>query len=125
MTDYVSRQYLLDEYDRQHQGPPGGARKIIAEAPAAAVIDRREAIEAACKGFCHPGVRCPDEPCREQTKYLRELPPADVNHMVYGKWFDVGSLSCRCDQCGRKNDKETPFYPNCGAKMDMARSDHG
>lgn len=33
--DCVSRQYLLDEYDRQHQGPPGGARKIIEEAPAA------------------------------------------------------------------------------------------
>ena len=33
MADYVSRQYLLAEYDRQHQGPPGGARKIIKEAP--------------------------------------------------------------------------------------------
>jgi len=32
--DLVSRQYLLDEYDRQHKGPPGGARKIIEEAPA-------------------------------------------------------------------------------------------
>ena len=72
-TDYVSRQSLLAEYDRPHQGPPGGARKIIEDAPVADVIDRREAIEAACKGFCHPGVRCPDEPCREQTKYLREL----------------------------------------------------
>lgn len=38
MTDYVSRQYLLDEYDRQHQGPPGGARKIIEKAPAEDVI---------------------------------------------------------------------------------------
>ena len=38
MSDYVSRQYLLDEYDRQHQGPPGGARKIIAEAPPADVV---------------------------------------------------------------------------------------
>ena len=38
MSDYVSRQYLLDEYDRQHKGPPGGARKIIAEAPAADVV---------------------------------------------------------------------------------------
>lgn len=37
MGDYTSRQYLLDEYDRYHQGPPGGARKIIAEAPAADV----------------------------------------------------------------------------------------
>lgn len=33
-SDLVSRQYLLDEYDRQHVGPPGGARKIIEEAPA-------------------------------------------------------------------------------------------
>ena len=48
MTDYVSRQYLLDEYDRQHQGPPGGARKIIAEAPAAAV-----APVVRCRGCSH------------------------------------------------------------------------
>ena len=33
--DLVSRQYLLREYDRQHEGPPGGARKIIEEAPPA------------------------------------------------------------------------------------------
>ena len=37
--DYISRDYLLGEYDRQHQGPPGGARKIIAEAPAADVVE--------------------------------------------------------------------------------------
>lgn len=37
MAEYVSREYLLNEYDRQHQGPPGGARKIIADAPAADV----------------------------------------------------------------------------------------
>ena len=41
-------------------------------------IKKQDAIKAACRGFCHPGVRCPEEPCREQTKYLRELPPADV-----------------------------------------------
>ena len=35
MNDIVSRQWLLDEYDRRHEGPPGGARKIIEEAPAA------------------------------------------------------------------------------------------
>lgn len=37
MDEYVSRGYLLNEYDRQHQGPPGGARKIIVDAPAADV----------------------------------------------------------------------------------------
>ena len=45
-------------------------------------IRREDAITAACKGFCHPGVSCPDEPCREQTKYLRGLPPADVVKVV-------------------------------------------
>lgn len=36
-TDYISRQWLLNEYDKRHKGPPGGARKMIEEAPAAAV----------------------------------------------------------------------------------------
>lgn len=75
-NDFVGRQYLLEEYDRQHQGPPGGARKSIEEAPAADVISRQDAMEAACKGFYHPEIRCPEEPCREQTKYICKLPRA-------------------------------------------------
>lgn len=31
--DMVSRRYLLTEYDRQHEGTAGKARKIIEEAP--------------------------------------------------------------------------------------------
>ena len=31
--DCISRSWCLAEYDRQHEGPPGGARKIIEEAP--------------------------------------------------------------------------------------------
>ena len=34
MVDLISRDYVLSEYDRQHNGPPGGARKIMEEAPA-------------------------------------------------------------------------------------------
>lgn len=34
MADLISREYVLAEYDRQHKGPPGGARKIIETAPA-------------------------------------------------------------------------------------------
>lgn len=35
MAEYIEREALLAAYDRAHEGPPGGARKLIAEAPAA------------------------------------------------------------------------------------------
>ena len=37
MAEYINKQALLAEYDRVHVGPPGGARKLIEEAPAADV----------------------------------------------------------------------------------------
>ena len=37
MTDYISREWLLAEYDCRHKGPPGGMRQLIKEAPAADV----------------------------------------------------------------------------------------
>ena len=37
MNEYISREWLLAEYDRRHKGPPGGARAMIEEAPAADV----------------------------------------------------------------------------------------
>ena len=54
----------------------------------------------------------------EYDMRLKRLPSADVVQVVHGKWIDVGSLSCRCDQCGCKSNKETRFCPNCGSKMD-------
>lgn len=37
--EYIEREAVLAEYDRQHKGPPGGARKIIEEFPAADVLE--------------------------------------------------------------------------------------
>jgi hypothetical protein len=37
MGDCISRAALLAAYDAAHVGPPGGARKLIEEAPAVAV----------------------------------------------------------------------------------------
>ncbi len=37
--EYIERAALLTEYDRVHIGPPGGARKLIEEAPAADVVE--------------------------------------------------------------------------------------
>jgi hypothetical protein len=34
MNDLISRKALLAEYDRVHVGSPGGARKLMEDAPA-------------------------------------------------------------------------------------------
>lgn len=38
MPEYVEREPLLAEYDREHEGPPGRARELIANAPTADVV---------------------------------------------------------------------------------------
>lgn len=37
MAEYIEREALLATYDSAHEGPPGGARKLMANAPAADV----------------------------------------------------------------------------------------
>lgn len=44
MNDLISRNALLAEYDRQHEGTPGRARKLIEDAPS---VDIKEAVK--CK----------------------------------------------------------------------------
>ena len=39
MDDYINRRKIIEEYDRQHKGPAGGARKLMVEAPAADVVE--------------------------------------------------------------------------------------
>ena len=53
------------------------------------------------------------------VELLKQMPAADVQPVIYGEWYDVGSLSCRCNRCGCKNNKETDYCPNCGARMVM------
>lgn len=50
-------------------------------------------------------------------KAIRAIPAANVRENVKAYWWDIGSLSCRCSNCGCKNNKETIFCPNCGAEM--------
>ena len=47
--EYIKRQGLLDAYDAAHKGPPGGARKLIAEAPAEDVMPVVKELRTAVK----------------------------------------------------------------------------
>ena len=38
MKEYIDREALIAEYDRVHQGPAGGAKKLMVDAPAADVV---------------------------------------------------------------------------------------
>lgn len=56
----------------------------------------------------------------ERTAFKHDImdaPTADVVERKKGVWYDVGSLSCRCSNCGCKSEKESSFCPNCGADM--------
>lgn len=39
MDEYIKREALIAEYDRVHQGPAGGARKLMVDAPACDVVE--------------------------------------------------------------------------------------
>lgn len=43
--ELIERQALLDAYDAAHQGPPGGARKLIEQAPVVEAVP----IELLCE----------------------------------------------------------------------------
>ena len=89
MSDYVSRQYLLDEYDRQHQGPPGGARKIIAEAPAADVVPvNREKVMPALRNYFSIG--------DSYTYELTRVKSATISLYDFEEWGEE-NISDLCD----------------------------
>jgi Zn finger protein HypA/HybF involved in hydrogenase expression len=48
---------------------------------------------------------------------VERMPLDDVIERKRGEWYDRGSLSCRCSNCGCKATKEYSFCPNCGADM--------
>ena len=92
-------------------------------------IDKEVAIEVLCSNCYvsgYPDLKTRMEKCQYKTgKYggcqefedLIKIPAADVRENVKAYWWDIGSLSCRCSNCGCKNNRETIFCPNCGAYM--------
>lgn len=54
---------------------------------------------------------------------INVIPPFNVIERKTGYWFDRGSLSCRCSNCGCKSTHEYDFCPICGADMRGGRDD--
>ena len=79
---------LLAEYDRVHIGEPGKARKLIEDAP---TVDAVEVVHGRW-----------NEKVDMVESYL-----ADCTEVFY-----------ECSVCECANIGESPYCPNCGAKMD-------
>nr|DAH26599.1 MAG TPA: PROTEIN/RNA Complex, archaeal, ribosomal, 50S, protein.0A [Caudoviricetes sp.] len=48
--------------------------------------------------------------------FVKAQPAADVAPVVHGRWIK-GSSNPYCSECFVECRDETPFCPNCGAKM--------
>jgi hypothetical protein len=86
-NDLISRAYVLAEYDRQHKGPPGGARKIMEEAPA---VDAEPVVHAR---------------------------PIWINPLNPGAKTCIWKCSSLCSACGDYVATGWKHCQNCGAKM--------
>ena len=99
MKELIDRKALLAEYDRVHIGPPGGARKLMENAPA---VDAVEVVHGrwlydsgSGKYFCSA--------CDEYALSFKK------DTLYGGDLYEV----CLTDYC-----------PSCGAKMDGERKDN-
>lgn len=82
MTDLISRAWVLAEYDRQHKGPPGGARKIMEEAPA---VDAVPVVR--CKDCKHRPIdnRGKDD---DLTGFAIEFPDSHCQCQCEDGWYN-------------------------------------
>ena len=95
MAEYIERAALLAAYDRQHEGEPGRARKLIEEAPSADVAPVRHAewFVSIGKDGKSVGTICP------------------ICGFAWSERIDAVKLVPGLSLI------ETPYCPNCGAYM--------
>ena len=102
MTEYIDREAVLAEYDRQHKGPPGAARKIIETFPAADVAPEK---------WIPFSVRDLDE--EEKAEY------PEWDQILYGKLPENGqrilvNVKCR----GHEAVQMDEYYDDDGCNLD-------
>ena len=90
--DLISRQALIAEYDRAHIGPPGGARKLMEDAPTV------DAVEVVHGRWLNTQVETGD-PFGYDTWEIDVFVCS-----VCGVHFDVSECRNYCSNCGAKMD---------------------
>ena len=103
-TDYVSRQWLLTEYDNRHKGPPGGARKMIEEAPPADVrpVVRGEWEWRNVDGRCV--LACSKCGSIMPTDHALDYIDAEDNHFCYWCGADMRTIGQRLSDISVEED---------------------
>lgn len=85
------------------------------------VFTRKEYIEreAAIEEIENADVMCdiPADAYRVLRRYIDRIPAADVVPVRHGRWMEHKSWA-KCSECGYLLGFETPYCPNCGARMD-------
>jgi hypothetical protein len=71
---------------------------------------------------------CIKKRLEKAAKRVSAIPAADVAPVVHGVWVCVNKIDpisgYRCSKCRRRVGFDlTPYFPNCGAKMDGGDND--
>lgn len=56
----------------------------------------------------------------DPVAFVEDVPVADVAPVVHGRWIK-GPSNPYCSECFVECRDETPFCPNCGAKMNRGK----
>lgn len=101
-NDLISRSALINAYDRAHKGPPGGARKLIEDAPAidAIPIDQLSQLLAylfhGCPGHAYPSYQhachplCSIDLMEKHCGLYSISTPADQWRAFLSEWMTHG-----------------------------------
>ena len=77
MAEYIDREALIAEYDRVHIGAPGGARKLMVDAPAA---DVEEIVR--CKNCTYSAIQ---NGCDSLYCYFLDIAMGENDFCSYGE----------------------------------------
>lgn len=114
MKDLISRQAAIHAITKQNGVVDKSvAKRILIQLPSAESEYRLDEWCTDCKEYDQDRHCCP-----RFNRVIRETVDEIEPERKTGKWINVGSLSCRCSECGCKSAKETSYCPNCGAKME-------